>query len=55
MFTKTIWETLESNREINFKQMGIDFQNNENIIKGSWSRYIHKPSYKYKKNTTIFK
>ncbi len=54
MMTKSIWQALERNPDIDFKQFGIDFYRHGNYnMKGSWSRYILKTSYSEYKNKVI--
>ena len=46
MFTRSVYQALERNPDINFRQIGIDFEGFGNPnVKGSWVRYVTSKSY----------
>jgi mannosyltransferase OCH1-like enzyme len=46
MFTRSVWQAIEEDPEIDFEQAGIDFYRHGNFNqRGSWSRHVISPSY----------
>jgi mannosyltransferase OCH1-like enzyme len=54
MLTKSIWQSIEDDPTVGFKQAGIDFNGHGDFnMRRSWSRYVAMPSYSTFSNTAI--
>ncbi|NQU17552.1 MAG: hypothetical protein HQ564_05745 [Candidatus Saganbacteria bacterium] len=54
MLTRSIWQVIEDDPGVSFRQMGIDFERHADFnMRGSWSRYAITASYAEFKNNVI--